>query len=298
MSKILNQSLRKKSSFIKYSFSRVYDLNSISAFSKTKPQVTTYILASDFAFDLSNLQTIYLEKKIIQAAFKEQFTRESSDFYQLQTIQFVLHCLKIFQGINNNSLNQGFAKFKNTQTQLHMFFDRDDSKLRMSKCSEFSNKLSTINKKPLTTRLSPKEESYKRLQSKKQSSQQFAHQWQWQWDSFSGSHLMCASWILDKLIEQLNFSDKRSPRPVLNQFINDIRLLIRSMGTICPILGVQITITGRLGSQKKAMAQQISKCVGKVPFSTLRQNLDYSQGFVSTRFGVIGAKVWVCYRGS
>ena len=35
------------------------------------------------------------------------------------------------------------------------------------------------------------------------------------------------------------------------------------MGSECPIKGMRITITGRLGSRKKAMAQQISKCVGK-----------------------------------
>nr|UCS09832.1 ribosomal protein S3 [Percursaria percursa] len=288
------QSLRKKTKFIKYSLSKVYDLNSISVFSKRKPQITPYILASGFSFDLSNLQTIYLEKKIIQAAFKEQFSRESSDFYRLQTLQFVLHCLKI--GFVDNCIQ--FSK--------DLFFDKSSNKLPMSSLAFLrtakpvyffekkkqyilGKKLSKIT--PLTT--IKEEASYKTAQSKKQIT--FT---QIKWDLFSGSGLMCANWILDKLIFELNCSDKRRVGPVLNQFINDIRLLIRSMGSICPILGIQIRITGRLGSQKKAMAQQISKCVGKVPLSTLRQNVDYSQGFVSTRFGVIGIKVWVCYRQS
>jgi hypothetical protein len=140
---------------------------------------------------------------------------------------------------------------------------------------------------------SNREEVYKIIQSKKHSIAT-----QIKWDLFYASNLMCANWILNQIIQLLSNSDKKSPRPVLNQYINDIRILIRSMGSICPILGIRITISGRLGSQKKAMAQQISKCVGKVPLSTLRQNLNYSQSFVRTRFGVIGVNVWVCYRGN
>ena len=67
------------------------------------------------------------------------------------------------------------------------------------------------------------------------------------------------------------------------------------MGSECPIKGMRITITGRLGSRKKAMAQQISKCVGKVPLSTFRQNVDYRQGVLPTKFGLVGVKIWVCY---
>jgi len=81
----------------------------------------------------------------------------------------------------------------------------------------------------------------------------------------------------------------------MNQQINDIRILIDKMGSECPIKGMRITITGRLGSRKKAMAQQISKCVGKVPLSTFRQKVDYKQDVLSTKFGLIGIKIWICY---
>ena len=85
------------------------------------------------------------------------------------------------------------------------------------------------------------------------------------------------------------------PRAAMNQQINNIRILMDKMGSECPIKGMRITITGRLGSRKKAMAQQISKCVGKVPLSTFRQNVDYRQGVLPTKFGLVGVKIWVCY---
>jgi hypothetical protein len=113
-----------------------------------------------------------------------------------------------------------------------------------------------------------------------------------------GRDLMCANWILNKLIEQLNQSGKRSPRPIVNQFINEIRVLIEQLGSKSPIIGMRITISGRLSSRKKSMAQQLTRSVGKVPTSTFRQKVDYSQGFVPTRFGKVGVKVWVTFSNS
>nr|YP_009420535.1 ribosomal protein S3 [Ulva pertusa]ASO76180.1 ribosomal protein S3 [Ulva pertusa]ASO76222.1 ribosomal protein S3 [Ulva pertusa] len=283
----LDRSLKKKSSLIQYSFTNVYNSRSASVFSRIKPALVTYILASHFAFDLSNLQTIYVEKKIIQAAFKRHFRQESGGFYKLQTAQFVLHCLKIAAIFNlkqNNVYQQNL--FVNHVPQLY-----NKAKL-YPKYNQYKT-ISPIDKQPLMVKSSNREEVYKIIQSKKHSIAT-----QIKWDLFYASNLMCANWILNQIIQLLSNSDKKSPRPVLNQYINDIRILIRSMGSICPILGIRITISGRLGSQKKAMAQQISKCVGKVPLSTLRQNLNYSQSFVRTRFGVIGVNVWVCYRGN
>lgn len=287
----LDRSLEKKSSLIQYSFTKVYNPRSASAFSRIKPALVTYILASHFAFDLSNLQTIYVEKKIIQAAFKHHFCEESGGFYKLQTAQFVLHCLKIAAIFNlkqNNVYQQNLFGKRNHVPQLY-----NKAKLypKYSKYKTLS--LTPIDKGPLMVKSSNREEVYRIIQSKKHSIAT-----QIKWDLFYASNLMCANWILNQIIQLLSNSDKKSPRPILNQYINDIRILIRSMGSICPILGIRVTITGRLGSQKKAMAQRISKCVGKVPLSTLRQNLNYSQSFVRTRFGVIGVNVWVCYRGN
>ena len=120
------------------------------------------------------------------------------------------------------------------------------------------------------------------------------------WHDFFGSDLMCANWVLNSICSQLDKGAvgkrKRNPRPIVNQFVYDIGLLMKSMGSTCPILGIRVTLAGRLGSQKKAMAQKITKCVGKVPLSTFNQNVDYSQHFIYTRFGIVGIKVWVCYR--
>nr|YP_010003067.1 ribosomal protein S3 [Ulva sp. TM637]AZP40091.1 ribosomal protein S3 [Ulva sp. TM637] len=289
MSKILDQSLKKKSSLIQYSFTKVYNLRNVGISSKIKPAVIIYILASNFAFDLSNLQTIYLEKKIIQSAFKHQFNLESGGFYKLQTTQFVLHCLKIADVLKENSVYQQNLFVKNYPNP-QLIFTNNNAKLLESKHSKSKNRLSSIYKGLLIIS-SCREEAYKITQSKKQNIVT-----QVQWDLFYASNLMCANWILNQIVQLLSNSDKKSPRPVVNQYINDIRILIRSMGSSCPVLGIRIAITGRLGSQKKAMAQQISKCVGKVPLSTLRQNVGYSQSFVRTRFGVIGVSVWVCYK--
>lgn len=303
MSKILNQSLKKKSSLIQYSFTKVYNLRNVGFSSKIKPALIMYILASNFAFDLSNLQTIYLEKKIIQSAFKHQFNLESGGFYKLQTTQFVLHCLKISDALKENSLYQQNL-FQQKYPNPQLIFANNNTKLLESKHTKSKNRLLAIYKGSLIIS-SCREEAYKLLPL--QQKQRFIKQGlieskkqnkvtQVQWDLFYASNLMCANWILNQIVQLLSNSEKKSPRPVVNQYINDIRILIRSMGSSCPILGIRITISGRLGSQKKAMAQQISKCVGKVPLSTLRQNVAYSQGFVRTRFGVIGVSVWVCYK--
>ena len=109
------------------------------------------------------------------------------------------------------------------------------------------------------------------------------------------SSLFRADWVLNQLINQCKLG-KKNPRAIMNQLINDIRILLEKMGSESPILGVRVTLTGRLGSRKKGMAQQISKCVGKIPLSTLRQKVDYSQGFLTSRLGLIGVKVWMCYK--
>ena len=290
MSKILDQSLKKKSSLIQYSFTKVYNTRNIGISSKIKPGVILYILASNFAFDLSNLQTVYLEKRIIQSAFKHQFNLESGGFYKLQTTQFVLHCLKIADALKENYIYRQNLFGKQNYPNPQLVFGNNSAKLLELKNSKPINRLSSIYKGSLIIS-SCREEAYKITQSKKQNIVT-----QVQWDLFYASNLMCANWILNQIVLLLSNSDKKSPRPVVNQYINDIRILMRSMGSSCPILGIRITITGRLGSQKKAMAQQISKCVGKVPLSTLRQNVGYSQGFVRTRFGVIGVSIWICYK--
>jgi Ribosomal protein S3, C-terminal domain len=109
----------------------------------------------------------------------------------------------------------------------------------------------------------------------------------------SGLQLLSAAWLLQNLKEQL--SSKRGARAVLNSFMRDFSKLMVAMPGTCPILGVRLLATGRLGKRKKAMAQQISRSVGKVPLSSLRRPVDYAQSFVTTPLGSVGLKVWICY---
>lgn len=109
----------------------------------------------------------------------------------------------------------------------------------------------------------------------------------------SGVQLLSSDWFLELLIQQLKV--RRSARAAMNSSIRDIEALMGYMQSSCPVQGVRITATGRLGKKKKGMAQQLTQSVGKVPLITARQKIDYSQGFVTTSLGVIGLKIWVSY---
>lgn len=106
--------------------------------------------------------------------------------------------------------------------------------------------------------------------------------------------LMSADWMLQNVVQQLN--NKRSPRAAINNLIRIAGAFMTNLGSKCPLLGLRVVATGRLGSQKKAMSQQIIKSIGKVPLTTLDQKIDYAQHFVSTRRGLIGLKIWICYK--
>ena len=108
-----------------------------------------------------------------------------------------------------------------------------------------------------------------------------------------GVQLMCSDWILESIIEQIR--NKRSVRAVVHSFMRDVEQLQRTMQSASPVMGVRITATGRLGRKKKAMAQQMTKSIGKVPLGTFRHKVDYSQSFVVTKLGIVGLKVWIAY---
>lgn len=104
----------------------------------------------------------------------------------------------------------------------------------------------------------------------------------------------CSDWVLEGLINQIQ--KKRSVRAVLYQCIRDVGSLLDHLRSACPVLGVRITASGRLGKQKKAMAKQLTLSVGKVPNGTFGQKVGYSQGFVVTKFGLVGLKVTMAFR--
>jgi hypothetical protein len=109
----------------------------------------------------------------------------------------------------------------------------------------------------------------------------------------SGLQLMSASWLLSNLKKQLK-ENKSSPKVTLKTVIDEVgRFLKRKK---CPIKGLRLTATGRLGKRKKGMSQQISYVTGSMPLNSLTAKIDYDQDCIHTRLGVIGLKVWLCYR--
>ena len=60
------------------------------------------------------------------------------------------------------------------------------------------------------------------------------------------------------------------------------------------IKGLKVTFSGRTGG-KKGMAKVLTKTLGRVPSSTLREKVDFAKGSVKTKVGSLGIKVWICY---
>ena len=104
---------------------------------------------------------------------------------------------------------------------------------------------------------------------------------------------LSASWVLEHLKTQ--FRLKRSARAIFNTTLNEVSLIMTRLKSSCPIKGVRLSASGRLGKRKKAMAQQLSRSLGAVPLSGFKHKVDLSQDFVTTSLGTVGLKVWVCY---
>lgn len=60
------------------------------------------------------------------------------------------------------------------------------------------------------------------------------------------------------------------------------------------VLGVRISVSGRLGGAEMARKEQIRK--GGIPLQTLRADIDFAKEKAYMSYGVIGIKVWI-YRG-
>lgn len=56
--------------------------------------------------------------------------------------------------------------------------------------------------------------------------------------------------------------------------------------------GIRINVAGRLGGAEIARSEKFSQ--GRVPLHTLRADIDYVLTEVSTQYGIIGIKVWIC----
>ncbi len=58
--------------------------------------------------------------------------------------------------------------------------------------------------------------------------------------------------------------------------------------------GVKVQVKGRIGGAELARAEWF--LVGRMPLQTLRADIDYGYAVASTKYGVLGVKVWV-YKG-
>ena len=101
-----------------------------------------------------------------------------------------------------------------------------------------------------------------------------------------------ATWLREHLSTQL--ASRRGPRSVMNGAIAEFARELQDSAN-SGLLGLRLTMAGRLTKQKKGMAQVISRSLGRVPTSCLRARVELSQGFVVTPTGTVGLKVWICY---
>jgi small subunit ribosomal protein S3 len=56
--------------------------------------------------------------------------------------------------------------------------------------------------------------------------------------------------------------------------------------------GIRINVSGRLGGVEIARSERFME--GRVPFHTLRADIDYALVEAHTTYGIIGIKVWIC----
>ena len=83
--------------------------------------------------------------------------------------------------------------------------------------------------------------------------------------------------------------EKRLPfRRVLKQTVEKVM-------AVKEVLGVRISISGRLGGAEMSRKEQVKK--GRIPLQTFRADIDFAHDKAQLPYGVIGIKVWI-YKGN
>jgi Ribosomal protein S3, C-terminal domain len=262
-----------------YMFNKAYIININK---NNYPDLTKYLLSTNHDFMFGPLQYFDFEKRILRSSFKSELA------INFPTISKFKSCHIFFNYASTKKTHSARLPYllapKRQKPNTKSFETITTvKKIKQWFNFEFKNKHQTLKKQ----RLFLSDVTSNKDQSIEQTKSLEITKWQ-------NPHLMSADWILENLIQQLN--SRISPRSTINNLIRSTGTFIRLMGSNCPVLGLRVVATGRLGSQKKGMAQQIIRAIGKVPLTTLRQKIDYCQGFVRTRRGLIGIKVWVCYK--
>jgi hypothetical protein len=263
-----------------HTFKRTYAVD----FNKAAyPDLAKY-LNSHSHFQLNAYQYFDFEKRIVRSAFKSELCANLPTLSKLQACHVFLNYAQHKKNVDPTS---GFIYTPALKSKANIGLPQPGDpeatvelplsilKLKQWPSFEFRNLM--LDKASTTSKLDGS------------SCSKLLYITQWQ-----DANIMHAHWVLQDLVEQLN--TRRSARGIINALVRNTGTFLRSMGSVSPVLGLRVVATGRLGSQKKGMAQQIIKSVGKVPLSSLRQKIDYAQSFVSTRRGLIGLKIWVCYK--
>ena len=82
--------------------------------------------------------------------------------------------------------------------------------------------------------------------------------------------------------------EKRMP------FRRVLKSTVEKVMAVRDVVGVRITISGRLGGADMSRKEEIKK--GRIPLQTFRADIDFASERANLPYGVIGIKVWI-YRG-
>lgn len=82
----------------------------------------------------------------------------------------------------------------------------------------------------------------------------------------------------------------RSFRSIFRKIVRDIRLVMKK-----GVEGIRICCSGR--SKGAEIARTECGKYGKTSRNVFNQKIDYTPAEVPTRFGILGVKVWISYRG-
>ena len=78
------------------------------------------------------------------------------------------------------------------------------------------------------------------------------------------------------------------------QFKRVLKMTVDKVMANRDVLGVRISLSGRLGGAEMARTEQLKK--GRIPLQTLRADVDFAREKAYMSYGIVGIKVWI-YKG-
>ncbi|MHC5063179.1 MAG: 30S ribosomal protein S3 [Planctomycetota bacterium] len=92
---------------------------------------------------------------------------------------------------------------------------------------------------------------------------------------------------LESMLVAVSVAEQLAKRMNYRRVLKKVAELTMSAGA----LGIKIKVAGRLNGAEMARVGEVRR--GRIPCTTLRAKLDYSDYTVRTTFGTIGVKVWI-----